>query len=111
MCLHVCASTYLCNKKLTRAIPGLDGLAAVGAARVHLARVLSVGADVLEGGGVAVVGVDADDLAAVARGRALDVDVALTLGGALDECESDNCQLSIPGISTEQGKRDAALRE
>lgn len=61
----------------------LDGLAAAGTSGVHLARGLGVGADVLEGGSVAVVGVDANNFASVAGGSALDVDVALALTAAL----------------------------
>lgn len=56
----------------TRANARLCGLAATGTAIVHLAPDLCVRADVLEGGGVAVVRVDADDLAAIVRGGSPD---------------------------------------
>lgn len=68
---------------LSRAVPSLGGLAAVGAAGEHLARVVGVVAAVLDRGGIAVVGVDAREHAAVLGNHALDVHVALALGGAL----------------------------
>lgn len=75
--------TSLWKIELTRADTGLLGLAATGASSVHLAASLGVGADVLEGSSVAVVGVDAGELTAVLGGGALDVDVALALLAAL----------------------------
>lgn len=61
----------------------LLGLTAAGAAVVEDTGVLGIRADVLEGGGVAELGVDADNITAVAGGHALHVDVALALGLAL----------------------------
>ena len=71
------------SPSLTGAVADLLGLAATRTAVVEDAGVAGVGADVLERRGVAVVAVDARDLAAVARRRALDVDVPLALGLAL----------------------------
>lgn len=61
----------------------LLGLTATGTAVVEDTGVLGVRADVLEGGSVAELGVDADNITAVAGGHALHVDVALALGLAL----------------------------
>ena len=68
---------------LARAVSDLLGLAATRAAVVEDAGVAGVGADVLQGCRVAVVAVDARDLAAVSCRRALDVNVPLALGLAL----------------------------
>lgn len=65
------------------AVADLAGLAATSAALVHDTGVLGISADVLEGGSVTVVLVDADNLATVASSNTLDVDVALALGLAL----------------------------
>lgn len=77
------SSRELDEAYLTGAGADLLGLAAAGAAVVEDTGVLGVRADVLEGGGVAELGVDADDVTAVAGGDALHVDVALALGLAL----------------------------
>jgi hypothetical protein len=61
----------------------LRGLATTGATVVGDALVLRVGADVLERSRVAVVLVDADNLAAVLGRETLDVDASLALGLAL----------------------------
>lgn len=55
------------HQLLARANTRLGGLAATGTAVVHLTLDLCVRADVLEGGGVAVVRVDTCQLAAVVR--------------------------------------------
>lgn len=68
---------------LSRAVPCLFGLAAVGAAREHLTRVVSVVAAVLDRGGIAVVGVDTRQHTTVLGYHALDVHIALALGRAL----------------------------
>lgn len=68
---------------LSRAVPSLSRLAAVVAASEHLARVSSVEAAVLNRSGIAIVGVDTREHAAVLGDHALDVDVALALGRAL----------------------------
>ena len=68
---------------LARAVADLLGLAAACASVVEHAGVAGVGADVLRGCRVAVVAVDARDLAAVSCRRALDVNVPLALGLAL----------------------------
>lgn len=69
---------------LTGAGAGLLGLAATSAASVHLALSLGLGADVLEGRRIFVVGVDTSKLTAILRSDALDVDVALALLRALN---------------------------
>jgi hypothetical protein len=72
---------------LARASSHLRGLATASTAVVQNARRLVVRADVLEGSRIAIVAVDARDLArlaaALARGDALDVDVALALAAAV----------------------------
>jgi hypothetical protein len=45
--------------------------------------VVGVSADVVQSTGIAIVRVDAADIAAVVRGHALNVDVALALGAAV----------------------------
>lgn len=72
---------YRC--RLTRAGSGLLGLAATSASSVSLAPGLCIGADVLEGGSVAVVEVNTGELTTVFGGDALHVDVTLALLGAL----------------------------
>lgn len=69
--------------RLTRAGTGLLRLAATGTAVVHLALGLRVGADILEGSSVLVVGVDTGELTTIFGGDTLHVDVALALLGAL----------------------------
>lgn len=68
---------------LTRAGTGLGGLAATSAASVHLALGLGVGAGVLDGGSIAVVGVDANEEAAVLGSNTLHIHVTLALRLAL----------------------------
>lgn len=61
----------------------LGGLAATGAAIVHLALDFGIGADVLQSGSIAVVRVDANDFSAVVCCHTLDINVALALRAAL----------------------------
>lgn len=68
---------------LTRAVSDLLRLAVVAAAIVENARVVGVGADILQGSGVPVVQVNADNFTTVVCGSALHVDIALALGVAV----------------------------
>lgn len=69
--------------KLTRANAGLRGLAPSSTTVIHLTLDFRIGAYVLEGRGVTVVGVDTGKFTTVNGSYALDVDVPLALLGAL----------------------------
>lgn len=68
---------------LTRAVSNLLGLAVAGATVVEHTRVVGISADVDESGGVSIDRVNAGQLAAIVGSRALNVDVALALAGAV----------------------------
>ena len=86
---------YCLLRLLARAGAGLGWLAATGAPSVHLTFDLGVGADVLQGGSVAVVGVDASKFTTVDGSDAFDVDIALALLGALVKISMLDYPMSI----------------
>ena len=84
---------------LTRAVPANRRLITIVVSIVHHARMISIVADVDQGCGIAVVGVDASKSATVHCCYALDVDVALALGAALLSDRLTVLRENIPNVS------------